>query len=125
MDVVVALWDILDVNDLNEIIREPVRRRNRADPLQEIPDREFKARFRFSKDNVLRITDMLRHSLIAGGRGHPFSPEEIVCLSLDILGMLFIRIKTICKRPYIQLYKYRIGCVAMNGTLYINLQLHD
>ena len=85
MDDIVAIWDILDINDINDAIREPRRRRIRPNPLIDIPDREFKNRFRFSKTNVRRISDLLRQSLrTENQRGSPFSPEDIVCISLDI-----------------------------------------
>ena len=67
----------------NEILR---RYRLRPD-FYDIPDREFKNRFRFSKENVTRITNLVRGDLEKeSDRGSPFSPEQIVCLSLDILG---------------------------------------
>ena len=53
----------------------------------EIPEGEFKVRFRFSKENVRRIIEMVRGSLERGmNRGCPFSPEQTVCLALEIFG---------------------------------------
>ena len=53
----------------------------------DIPEREFKVRFRFSKENVRRITELVRGSLEnQQNRGLPFSPGQIVCLALEILG---------------------------------------
>ena len=53
----------------------------------EIPDEEFKKRFRFSKENVRRITELVRGDLEKENNlGLPFTPEKITCLSLNILG---------------------------------------
>ena len=62
--------------------RQPVRRRVRLQPF-DLPDREFKARYRFSKDGVSRLVDILRpHLKHRDNRGSPFSPEQIVCCGL-------------------------------------------
>ena len=84
--------DILDVYELGEVIlnvgNRIVRRRERFEPFS-LPDREFKARYRFSKDGLRHLTDILRPQLteeIRSNRGLPFSPEEIETSCLDILG---------------------------------------
>ena len=51
------VMDLLDIANLIDGVngnREPVRRRDRLD-LFSLPDREFRARYRFSKDGVLRF----------------------------------------------------------------------
>ena len=52
--------DIMDVHDIHHYFRpRRVRRRGRVDPFN-LPDREFKARYWFSKDGVRKLTDILR-----------------------------------------------------------------
>ena len=66
--------------------RCPVRRRDRCDPFA-VPDREFFERYRFSKASVYHLADILRpHLSSRDNRGLPFTPEEVVCTGLDILG---------------------------------------
>ena len=90
-----------DINDILQIVAinnlaQPVRvvrrarrrQRIRLDPYQ-LPDREFKQRYRFSKPGVRRLVASLLPFLqgqAANDRGLPFSPEQIVCSGLDILG---------------------------------------
>ena len=99
--------DIVDIvhqhNDLDDIlhpprpVRAPVRRRQREDFMQ-IPDGEFKARLRFSKRNVRRLTDLLLpHLHRENNRGLPLDPISIVCSGLDILGGgHFQRVEGVC-----------------------------
>ena len=72
--------DIMDIHDIHVYYRPRiVRRRERIDPFN-LPDREFKARYRFSKDGVRNLTDILRPHLNAdaeNNRGLPFSSEKI------------------------------------------------
>ena len=91
MDEVLDVLDLVEtVDDVNDIVniayREPRRSRPRLDPFT-LPDREFKGRYRFSKDGVRRLTDLLRPGLIhKDEKGCPFTPEQIVCCGLNILG---------------------------------------
>ena len=87
-----------DINDILQIVAinnlaQPVRvvrrarrrQRIRLDPYQ-LPDREFKQRYRFSKPGVRRLVAILVPFLEGEARNGPFSPEQIVCSGLDILG---------------------------------------
>ena len=112
--------DIMDVHDIHDIHHyfrpRRVRRRERVDPFN-LPDREFKARYRFSKDGVRKLTDILRPYLNAdaeNNRGLPFSPEQIVTSGLDILGSgHFQRVEGVCSQSgkssvHKNLYRYNI-----------------
>ena len=94
------IFDIVDeVDDVRDILeaRAPRRRRERLDPFT-LPDREFKARFRFSKEGVTRLTNLVRGSLShTTNRGIPFTAEQVVCSALDYLGGgHFQRIQGVC-----------------------------
>ena len=46
---------------------------------REMSDSEFRIRFRFSKENAKRLTDLVRPSLEnPDNKGRPLSPEQIV-----------------------------------------------
>ena len=90
--------DIDEIDEVDEIVREadhgdrilrPVR--HRVDPL-DLPDSYFKSRFRFSKNGVRRLVDLVRPNLNLNEdnpnarRGQPFSAEQIVCSALNIMG---------------------------------------
>ena len=104
-----------DIHDIHLYYRPRIdRRRERVDPFN-LPDREFKARYRFSKDGVRKLTDILRPYLNADAenmRGLPFSPEQIVTSGFDILGSgLFQRVEGVCSQSgkssvHKNLYRY-------------------
>ena len=50
--------EIMDIHDIHELMNYRPRR-ERIDPFT-LPDREFKARYRFSKDGVRNLKDVLR-----------------------------------------------------------------
>ena len=87
--------EIREINEVMEIVdvvenvgetRQQRRMRDRLDPYS-LPDREFKARFRFSKNGVTRLTDLLKESLMhKSNQGVPFNPVQVVCCALDYLG---------------------------------------
>ena len=55
------------------------RQRHRHDWYEEIPDKEYQARFRFSKENFRRIVDLLRPQLEREtDHGSPLTPDQIV-----------------------------------------------
>jgi ABC-type microcin C transport system permease subunit YejB len=55
--------------------RRLVLERRMTDPLASISDAEFRRHFRFDKDNVRRLVDMLQPNLdIDSDRGIPLSP---------------------------------------------------
>ena len=94
---VIDFLDIANIIDEVNGNREPVRRRNRLDPFS-LPDREFRVRFRFSKDGVRQLTEIIRPGLEHGNnRGLPFTPEQVVCCGLDFFsGGHFQRTQGIC-----------------------------
>ena len=53
-----------------------------------INEREFKARYRFTPENVAKIIDMVKPYLNIGqsNRGLPCTAEQIVCNGLEILA---------------------------------------
>ena len=68
--------------------REKVRRRDRLDPFS-IPDREFRGRYRFTKENVQKLINILTPHLLTeeqkskhDNKGLPFSVAQIVCCGL-------------------------------------------
>ena len=88
----------------NERVNEGDGGRNVLDPFS-IPNREFKIRYRFDKDNVRIIADIVRphiHLFKPGdgmGAGRPtlLSVEQIVCLGLEFLaGGHFFRVEGVC-----------------------------
>ena len=71
------------------------RQRNRLNPLNIPNDREFKARYRFNKDNFRNIVEELCPHLKnpTTNRGLPCSPELIVGTGLEIMaGGHFFRV---------------------------------
>ena len=83
--------------------REKVRRRDRLDPFS-IPDREFRGRYRFTKENVQKLINILTPHLLTeeqkskhDNKGLPFSVAQIVCCGLDYLaGGYFQRVAGVC-----------------------------
>ena len=118
------LEELLDVADLAEaqqqqqqeqVPRAPVWRRNRLDPLNDNPNvREFKARYRFNCENVMKIVELVRPHLhnSNNNRGLPCTIEQIVCSGLEELaGGQFFRVagyaSGICKGiAWNHLYKF-------------------
>ena len=116
-----------DINDILQIVAinnlaQPVRvvqrarrrQRIRLDPYQ-LPDREFKQRYRFSKPGVRRLVAILLpflEGVARNDRGKPFSPEQIVCSGLDILGGgHFQRVGGVCmsstkSTAHMKIYRY-------------------
>ena len=91
-----AINNILQINDIINIHddlniqipeRAPVQHRVRGN-LLDIPDREFKMRYRFDKDNVVHLANMLAPHLVRNDVHHGYqrlTPLETVCSALDIL----------------------------------------
>ena len=66
--------------------REPRVYKSRLDPMS-LSEREFKSHFRFSKDTVSKLVDLMRPDLEhETNRGLPLSPELKVCLALATYG---------------------------------------
>ena len=104
------LEDLDEINEVLDLVAEaappahrPVRhQRQRVEPF-ELPDVYFKARFRFSKDGVRRLTALVLPYLDVhtnNNRGKPFSAEQVVCSALNILGCgHFQRMQGDCTTP--------------------------
>ena len=61
--------------------------RDRVDPRDSMSDPEFKRHFRFNKQTVERIADMLEEDLkFDTNRGDPLSPVQQVCVALHHFG---------------------------------------
>ena len=74
------------------------RRRNRLNPLNIPNDREFKARFRFNKDNFRNIVEELCPHLKIQTTNHglPCSPELLIGTGLEIMaGGHFFRVASL------------------------------
>ena len=88
--------DFLDIEDaiildrhLNNPFRFQRRLLNRVNPIEDTPNpRTFKSRYRFDRDNVMRILDLVEpiFYINRNRRGNPCSPLQIVCSALEILG---------------------------------------
>lgn len=91
---IVNMWDDADYFDYDEIDEEveeefdvPSRvYRERVSPFESLTDYEFKRHFRFSKDNVVRLTEFMEIPRNRNNRGLPISPELSMCLFLSHLG---------------------------------------
>ena len=103
-----AINNILQINDIINIHddlniqipeRAPVQHRVRGN-LLDIPDREFKMRYRFDKDHVVHLANMLAPHLVRNDVHHGYqrlTPLETVCSALDILGGgHFQRVEGVC-----------------------------
>ena len=87
--------DILQDNQPAERPKKVYKKRN--DPMDML-NTEFKKHFRFSKDSVNRLTELLREDLeFANNRGLPVPPLEQVCITLNsFAGANFQRISGWC-----------------------------
>ena len=104
-EIMLNVRDLLDVvenvNDVVELAgargRGVPQERVRLDPYI-LPERSFRSRYRFSKEGAQFLTDILRPLLVLeNNRGRPFTPEQIVCTGLDILGGgHFQRVEGVC-----------------------------
>ena len=66
--------------------RLPWRHHARDDIFENMRDWEFRQRFRFSKDGVLRICDLLAPYVHYDQRSHCLTPLQSLCLTLSFLG---------------------------------------
>ena len=81
----------LAVRDFEEdpqiMVRKEKEYKTRTDPMNTLSDFEFKRQFRFSKDSVQRLTQLLTGSLEkANNRGLPVKPEDQILITLSHLG---------------------------------------
>ncbi len=75
---------------------QPRARRNRDDPFT-LSDKEFKQNFRFNKDSVRRLADLLQLRDRRSRRGRPLSAHQQLCLALHHFGSKnFIRSTANC-----------------------------
>ena len=89
--------DDLDLPDPPPIHRYPKMNRTRINPLQDIPSPTiFKQRYHFTKENVIKITEMVRPIFDINNynqRGLPLTAEQIVCSALEVMsGGHFFRV---------------------------------
>ena len=88
LDFVDDLLDIADLQEAQRAARAPVYWRNRVNPMDDNPNpREFKVRYRFSRENVKRIVNLVKPYLGLGDTncGLPCAAEFIVCSALKTL----------------------------------------
>ena len=103
------LSSAMDVNDMLDDLqvrnlRNNRRRRGppvinrRVDPTENLSDAEFKRNFRFDKENVQRLTELLHDELARPTRrGRPLTPSQQVCITLNYLaGAPFKRTAALC-----------------------------
>ena len=78
--------------------REPRVERQRVDPRETMSDPQFKLQFRFSKESVTRIAELIEADLILDDyRGLPLSPVQQVCCALNhYSGGHFQRTSALC-----------------------------
>jgi len=71
--------------------------RQRESPFESLTELEFRRHFRFSKANVLRLTEFMEIPRAASNRGLPLSPELSMCLFLShVGGAHFNRVTGLC-----------------------------
>jgi hypothetical protein len=98
------------MNDINEVffdlelqqirqlpVNPPVSAR-RMDPLQDLSDNEFKRNFRFDKESVRRLVNLIRADIsYTSRRNNPLTPELQMCIALvHYSGSGFQRITALC-----------------------------
>lgn len=74
------------VHGAEALARPPRAAKERVNFLEVLPDAEFKRHFRFSKNTVVDIANMLEPDIILDPRGEPMSPVEQVCAALCHYG---------------------------------------
>lgn len=62
-------------------IRRPKQYKKRMNPLQDLSESDFRQRYRFSKENMLKIIDILRNDLSVDRRGGSI-PVELQVMSV-------------------------------------------
>lgn len=89
--------------------------RDRVDPRDSMSDPEFKRHFRFNKQTVERIADMLEEDLkFDTNRGDPLSPVQQVCVALHHFGGgQFQRVTGLC------------GGISQNGARLALIRVTD
>jgi len=71
--------------------------RERVCPFETLTELEFKRHFRFSKDNVIRLTEFMEIPRPRNNRGLPISAEMSMCLFLShVGGAHFNRVTGLC-----------------------------
>lgn len=81
--------------------RQPPVFNRRVDPTEVLSDVEFKSHFRFAKESVRRLVQLLEGDLVPEGRrsnrGRPLTPLQKVCIALNhFAGALFQRVAAHC-----------------------------
>jgi hypothetical protein len=76
--------------------RSPPVVNHRLDPMTALSDAEFKSHFRFNKDSVLRLIEILNVGHM-NNRERPLTPMQQVCIALNFYaGGHFTRIAGLC-----------------------------
>jgi hypothetical protein len=98
VDVFELLEDLHDYNDWARRQNNPRVFRQRVDSTEVLSDTEFKRHFRFDKQSVKVIAEMLHEDLAQpNNRGRPLSPLQQVCIALNhYAGGYFQRISAMC-----------------------------
>ena len=72
------------------------RFKRRLDPF-DTTDKEFWARYRFTKDSVRRLAALVFPNPVINDRGKPFTREQVTCLALHLMaGANFQRVEGLC-----------------------------
>ena len=61
------------------------RFKRRLDPF-DTTDKEFWARYRFTKDSVRRLAALVFPNPVINDRGKPFTREQVTCLALHLMA---------------------------------------
>jgi hypothetical protein len=98
VDVFEFLDDLHDYNGWARRQNNPRVFRRRVDPTEVLSDTEFKRHFRFDKQSVKVIAEMLHEDLAQpNNRGRSLSPLQQVCIALNhYAGGHFQRISAMC-----------------------------
>jgi hypothetical protein len=97
-DVFEILVDLQDHNRRARRRNNPPVYRRRIDPTEVLSDAEFKRHFRFDKQSVRDIANMLHNDLAQpNNRGRPLTPLQQVCIALNhYAGAHFQRVSAMC-----------------------------
>lgn len=61
--------EIEELREFRRMVRQPKLYNTRMNPMQDLSGSEFKQRYRFSKENMLKIIELLRNDLHVDSRG--------------------------------------------------------
>jgi hypothetical protein len=95
-DMLMHLDFLRDVEEAR--VRNPPVYNRRVDPTEVLSDFEFKRHFRFDKETVRRLAEMLHDDLSKpDNRGRPLTPIQQICVTLNCYaGAIFQRTAGLC-----------------------------